>query len=96
VCVIDGRAAAAGVRLARASDGRSLELRLEAPDLTRSSFTLIRDGAPVAQRTPAARGGEAVIPFGCGEGARCPPGDYRVEATWGGKPWIFTNPIRIE
>jgi hypothetical protein len=96
VCVLDGEASASGVRLERARDGRSLALRLDASDLSRASFTLFHDGEPIARRIPAARSGEAVIPFGCGEGARCPPGDYRVEATWAGKPWIFTNPIRIE
>jgi hypothetical protein len=95
VCVLDGVAAASGVRLAPAADGHGLELRLDAPDLSEASFTLVHDGEPVAHRTPAARSGEAVIPFAC-EGGRCAPGDYRVEGTWGGRPWIFTNPIRIE
>jgi hypothetical protein len=36
-----------------------------------------------------------VIPLPCGaEG--CAPGDYRVEGTWDGRPWIFTNPVTIE
>ncbi len=96
VCVLDGRAAADGVRLVTAADGRGLELRLDAPDLSRAEFTLYQDGAPVARRTPAARTGPAVIPFACEGGGRCAPGDYRVEGTWDGRPWIFTNPIRIE
>ena len=107
VCVFDGVAPASGVRLGVARDGRAIELELAAPDLSRARFALLRDGLVVAERTPAARGGAAVIPFGCplpgpaprGEGSpgtRCPPGDYRVEATWDGRPWIFTNPIRIE
>jgi hypothetical protein len=95
VCVLDGVAPANDVRLARSPDGRGLEVRLDAPDLSRASFTLVRDGEPVAERTPAARAGQAIIPFAC-EGGHCTPGDYRVEATWGGRPWIFTNPIRIE
>jgi hypothetical protein len=96
VCVLDGIAAASDVRLAVSPDGRGLELRLDAPDLSRAEFTLYQDGAPVARRTPAAREGSAEIPFTCEGGGRCPPGDYRVEATWDGRPWIFTNPIRIE
>jgi hypothetical protein len=95
-CVFDGVAPASGVRLAGTVDGRGLELHVSAPDLSRAHFVLLHDGLPVAQRAPAARSGEAVIPFGCEGGARCPPGDYRVEATWDGRPWIFTNPIRIE
>lgn len=95
-CVYDGVAPAAGVRLVAARDGRALELHLAAPELGPARFELLRDGMRVAARTPAARGGVAVIPFGCEGGARCPPGDYRVEATWDGRPWIFTNPIRIE
>ena len=94
-CVFDGVSPAAGIRLARAADGHGLELRVSAPDLGRARFVLLQDGLPVAHRTPAARGGETIIPFAC-EGGRCPTGDYRVEATWDGRPWIFTNPIRIE
>ena len=103
VCVFDGVAPASGVRLAAARDGRSIELELAAPDLSRARFALLRDGLVVAERAPAARAGAAVIPFGCPSGSagpstggRCPPGAYRVEATWDGRPWIFTNPIRIE
>jgi hypothetical protein len=88
-------AAAGRVQLARAADGRGLELRLDAPDLAPAAFTLYRDGEVVARRTPAAGGGQALIPFAC-EGGRCAPGDWRVEGTFGGRPWIFTNPIRIE
>ena len=95
VCVLDGVAAASGVRLGRSADGRGLELRLDAPDLSLAAFTLVHDGSALAHRMPAARAGPAVIPFAC-EGGRCAPGDYRIEATWGGRPWIFTNPIRIE
>jgi hypothetical protein len=33
----------------------------------------------------------------CGAGApRCEPGSWRAEARVGGRPWIFTNPARIE
>jgi hypothetical protein len=94
-CVFDGVAPAAGIRLARTPDGRGLELRLAAPDLGRARFVLLQDGLPVAHRTPAAREGETVIPFAC-EGGRCRTGDYRVEGTWDGRSWIFTNPIHIE
>ncbi len=94
-CVFDGVAPARSVRLVAARDGRGLELLLDAPDLSRATFTLLRDGGVVANRTPAARTGAAAIPFGC-DGGPCPRGDYRVEAIWDGRPWIFTNPIRIE
>jgi hypothetical protein len=94
-CVIDGLAAADSVELVPAADRRGLELHLQAPDLSHAEFTLYRDGEPVARRTPAASAGAAVIPFAC-ERERCAPGDWRVEATWAGRPWIFTNPIRIE
>jgi hypothetical protein len=93
-CVFDGVAPAAGVRLAPAGAGR-VELRLEAPDLRPARFTLLRDGAPVAERGPPGPSGAAAIAFEC-EGGRCPPGDYRVEARWDGRPWIFTNPVAIE
>lgn len=95
VCVFDGVAPAGGVRLER-PPGRApgLELSLVAPDLSRARFTLLRDGVPVAQRAATAAQGRAVVPFDCGGG--CGPGDYRVEGTWDDRPWIFTNPVRIE
>jgi len=95
VCVMDAVAPASGIRLVAARGGKGLDLLLEAPDLRPARFTLLRDGAPVAQRTATAAAGAAVVAFDC-EGARCPSGDYRVEATWDGRPWIFTNPARIE
>ncbi len=94
-CVLDAVAPAGGIRLVPAREGRGLDFLVEAPDLRPASFTLLRDGAPVAQRAPAVASGAVVIPFDC-EGPRCPPGDYRVEGTWGGRPWIFTNPVGIE
>lgn len=95
-CVMDGLAPAAAVSLARAPGARpALALSLEAPDLSRARFRLLRDGEPAGEAAPAARGGRAVIPFPCGaEG--CVPGDYRAEGTWDGRPWIFTNPVTIE
>jgi hypothetical protein len=95
-CVFDGIAPAGSVRLARAAGERAgLELSVEAPDFSRARFTLLRDGAPVGQKAAAPRAGPAVVAFDCG-GSGCGPGDYRVEATWDGQPWIFTNPVRIE
>jgi hypothetical protein len=94
-CVFDGVAPATGVRLGPARAGSGLDLLLASPDLRPARFALLRDGVLVAEGAPAARGGEAVVSFACG-GARCPPGDYRVEGTYGGRPWIFTNPVRIE
>jgi PHP domain len=91
-CVFDGVAPATGVRLSRA--GRGLELRVEAPDLRPARFTLLRDGVPVDARPAPAPWGAAVVTFECGGG--CPPGDYRVEGRWDGRPWIFTNPVAIE
>jgi hypothetical protein len=94
-CVFDGVAPAGAVRLVVARGGRGFDLHLEAPDLSLARFTLLRDGAVMAHRTPAATAGAAIIPFDCGGGA-CPPGDYRVEGRWDGRPWIFTNPVGIE
>jgi hypothetical protein len=93
-CVLDGVAPASGLRLARAADG-ALELAIAAPDLSRARFALLRDGARVAEAPAPLRGGPAVVRLPCAAGA-CPPGDYRVEATWDGRPWIFTNPLAIE
>jgi hypothetical protein len=49
----------------------------------------------VGDAASPAPAGAAVVRLACG-GAACAPGDYRVEATWHGKPWIFTNPVTIE
>jgi hypothetical protein len=95
-CVLDGVAPASAVALSRAADDpRAFELSVEAPDLALARFTLLRDGVAVAQAGPAARAGRAVVRLACGPGG-CGAGDYRVEGTWDGRPWIFTNPVRIE
>ncbi len=94
-CVFDGIAPASGVALAavQGTGGRAVELSVASPDLSRASFTLLRDGVRVATARPAA-GGRARIRFDCG--GTCAPGDYRVEGSWDGRPWIFTNPTPIE
>ena len=57
---------------------------------TRARFSLLRDGRPAGALVPGADGAA----FRCD--GPCPPGDYRVEAWIEGRPWIFTNPVRIE
>jgi hypothetical protein len=94
-CVLDGVAPAAGVRLAAAGEGSGIALHVEAPDLRPASFTLLRDGVPVETRPAPVPAGAAVVTFACGA-AGCPPGDYRAEGRWDGRPWIFTNPVAIE
>ncbi|WP_242345220.1 PHP domain-containing protein [Anaeromyxobacter terrae] len=88
-CVFDGVAPAGRVRLAR-PDAGTLALSLGAPPDPRARFTLLRDGRPAGALAPDADGAA----FRCG--GPCPPGDYRVEARIDGRPWIFTNPLRIE
>jgi hypothetical protein len=92
-CVFDGVAPASSVTVAAAR--RAVELSLEAPDLSRARFVLYRDGRILGDAAPPARSGRAVVKFTCGPDG-CGPGDYRVEGTWEGKPWIFTNPVTIE
>ncbi len=94
-CVFDGVAPASSVRLARAADAGALELALRAPDLSRARFTLLRDGVPLGDAASPVPGGDAVVRLSCG-GAACAPGDYRVEGTWAGRTWIFTNPLTID
>jgi hypothetical protein len=92
-CVFDGVAPASSIALAA---GRlAVELSLEAPDLSGARFFLHRDGQILGDAAPAARSGRAVVRFACGPDG-CAPGDYRVEGTWDGEPWIFTNPVTIE
>lgn len=95
-CVFDGVAPASGIRFAAVPGGR-LRLALDAPDLSRAAFVLLRDGQPLGAPVPRPAGPAArlELELDCGAG-RCAPGDYRVEATWGGRPWIFTNPVTIE
>lgn len=97
-CVLDAVAPAGAVGLA--PEGRTLVLSVDAPDLSRARFTLLRDGEPVAAAgplAPPAGGGPAVHRFDCGGGGGgCPTGDYRVEGSWDGRPWIFTNPASME
>jgi hypothetical protein len=96
-CVFDGVAPAGSVRLARAADPGALELALRAPDLSGARFTLLRDGVPVGDGETPVQAGAAVVRLPCGgPGPTCGPGDYRVEATRAGRPWIFTNPLTID
>lgn len=95
VCVFDGVAPVASASLARDPAGRDFVLSLEAPDLRRAELTLLRDGAPVATASAGGGKGSGAVRLPCGEGG-CPPGDYRVEGRWDGRPWIFTNPVTIE
>jgi hypothetical protein len=89
VCVFDGVAPAASVRLAAERGGLALEARSAALD--RARWTVMRDGVPQpleALRTPEG------VRFVCA--GVCPPGDYRVEGRLDGQPWIFTSPVRME
>jgi len=88
-CVFDGVAPAGHVRLSR-PDARTIALSLGAPPHPRARFSLVRDGRPAGALAPGADGAA----FRCD--GPCPRGDYRVEARVDGRPWIFTNPLRIE
>lgn len=94
-CVFDGVAAASSVSLSADPDGRAFLLAIDAPELGRARFALLRDGSPVSRVAAPTGGGAVEVRLPCGEGS-CPPGDYRVEGSWDGRPWIFTNPVTIE
>lgn len=88
-CVFDGTAPAASVRWTAAREGIAVDVR--ASDLARARWTVVRNGAvQPADAAPTASG----VRLACA--GACPPGDYRVEARLDGRPWIFTNPVRIE
>ncbi len=90
-CVFDGVAPAAGVRLALGPSGDRIDVSVVTEEPSRASFRLLRDGAAFGAFASSPGGGS----FSCG--GPCPrPARYRLEATWGGRPWIFTNPVRIE
>ncbi|BDG08161.1 PHP domain-containing protein [Anaeromyxobacter paludicola] len=89
-CVFDGVAPAWGadLRLDPARDAFTFTAEQAAP--SRASYVLLRDGQPFGAARPVPGGAR----FECG--GPCPRGAYRVEARWGGRPWIFTNPAYIE
>lgn len=89
-CVFDGVAPAWGVRLSLEPGGDRIRLSFETPDPAPASFRLLRDGNPAAPFEPGPGGGT----FPCG--GPCAGHAWRVEATWEGQPWLFTNPLRIE
>lgn len=90
-CVFDGVAPAGAVRVAAVTGG-GLEVSLETPRLEGVRLRLLRDGREV-EALPLPPHGPARVRF-CAAG--CTPGTYRVEATFHGRPWIFTNPVAVE
>ncbi len=91
VCVFDGVAPASGVKIELAPGGDHIRLRVSTPDLGPAGFRLLVDGTPFGTFERSSDGGS----FACG--GPCPRGAlYRAEGTWKGRPWIFTNPARIE
>ncbi len=89
-CVFDGVAPAWGVRLSLEPVGDRIRLSFGTLDPAPSAFRLLRDGTPAAPFEPGPGGGT----FSCG--GPCTGHAWRVEGTWGGRPWIFTNPLWIE
>jgi hypothetical protein len=87
-CVMDAAAPAARVSLAAAPDEVTLTLRGPAGGAV--AARLLRDGAPVGPLEDAPGGWRLRCAGGCS------PGDYRAEVSRDGRPWIFTNPVRIE
>ncbi len=91
-CVYDGVAPGRLVRFGRGREAGTLEVG--PPELLHQASTvLLRDGAPVPH-TIAAGPNPALAALRCEGG--CPAGTYRLELRRGGRPWIFTNPVRIE
>ena len=90
VCVFDGVAPAWGVRLSPEPGGDRIRLSFSTPDPSPASFRLFRDGAPAAPLEAGPGGGT----FSCG--GACAGHAWRAEGTWKGRPWLFTNPLRIE
>jgi hypothetical protein len=88
-CVFDAVAPAQGVALAPAGDG-TLLFTVQGAAPGPAEARLVRDGSPAGQAEAAPGGVRFRCPGGCG------PGTYRAEATRGGRPWIFTNPVIIE
>lgn len=90
VCVFDGVAPAWGIRLSPEPGGDRIRLSVSTPEPSPASFRLLRDGVPAAPFEPGPGGGT----FSCG--GRCAGHAWRAEATWEGRPWLFTNPLWIE
>jgi hypothetical protein len=84
-CVFDGVAPGWGARLERRGDA----LFFRSPG--GGTLRAFRDGArAVSFPRPGGPAEVAICP------GRCAPGAWRVEATRDGRPWIFTNPVRLE
>ena len=90
-CVYDGVAPASGVSVDLDAGG-GVEVSLATPRPKPVRLRLIRDGREVEVRELPLLG-PARVRF-CAAG--CGAGVYRVEGTWDGRPWIFTNPVAIE
>ncbi len=95
-CVFDGVAPASGVRLAEGPERGQLFLRVDSPDHGEARYDLIRDGRRIGSLAPGIAGSVSIgLSLAC-EKDVCPPGAYRVEGRWNGRPWLYTNPIRLE
>jgi hypothetical protein len=92
-CVFDGVAPGWGARLVATGEGSGRALLLRAPGEP-AEVTVYRDGTRIATAGATSAGEYAI----CGAGAPlpCEPGLWRAEARVGGRPWLFTNPVRIE
>jgi hypothetical protein len=94
-CVFDGVAPGWGLSLTRAGAGARAELLLSAPREP-TEVSVYRDGTLVHIGPTRASGNGAYRICGSGGPVACGPGLWRVEARVDERPWLFTNPVRIE
>jgi hypothetical protein len=94
-CVFDGVAPGWGVSLTRSGAGARAELVLSAPREP-TDVSVYRDGTLVHAGPARASGSGAYRICGSGGPVPCGPGLWRVEGRLDERPWLFTNPVRIE
>jgi hypothetical protein len=92
-CVFDGVAPGWGISLALdevrpTGEGPPVSaLRLDAPEGKGAHFQLFHDGQALGPIPPGI--------WSTGTDRPLEPGAYRVEGTWEGRPWVLTNPVRV-
>lgn len=94
-CVFDGVAPGWGMSISRAGSGPRTELVLRAPREP-SEVSVYRDGTLTYEGAAPAGSNGGYAACGPAGPVPCARGAWRVEARVDGRPWLFTNAVRIE
>jgi hypothetical protein len=94
-CVFDGVAPGWGLSLARSGSGSRAQLALAAPRAP-SEVSVYRDGTLAYEGEARSIGNGRYSVCGTEGPMPCTRGLWRVEARVDGRPWLFSNPVRID